>query len=139
MNGVPTYFDITFQKYVVQRCYKDLTIDACFMMADKTKVATIEGLNQKIRLPLSGDIRRDVLVNLTAEQAQETSVLSEVNVNSIVEDVISGKHSYYDNLNFMEAIPLLHSVYSEKKYPSWPTHYSRCKSCQYRAYRGREG
>lgn len=126
-------FDITFQKYVVQRCYKDLTIDACFMMADKTKVATIEGLNQKIRLPLSGDIRRDVLVNLTAEQAQETSVLSEVNVNSIVEDVISGKHSYYDNLNFMEAIPLLHSVYSEKKYPSWPTHYSRCKSCQYRA------
>ena len=126
-------FDITFQKYVVQRCYKDLTIDACFMMADKTKVATIEGLNQKIRLPHSGDIRRDVLVNLTAEQAQETSVLSEVNVNSIVEDVISGKHSYYDNLNFMEAIPLLHSVYSEKKYPSWPTNYSRCKSCQYRA------
>ena len=39
------------------------------MMADKSKVATIEGLNQKIRLPASGDIRKDVIVKLTPEQA----------------------------------------------------------------------
>ena len=103
------------------------------MMADKSKVATIEGLNQKIRLPASGDIRKDVIVKLTPEQAQKTSVLSEVNVSTIVQDIISGHHTYYDNLSFFEAIPLLKSIYSEKTYPSWPTHYSRCKSCQFRA------
>jgi hypothetical protein len=129
----PYLFDIAFQKHVAQQCYKEFKIDAYFMMADKSKVATIEGLNQKIRLPASGDIRKDVIVKLTPEQAQKTSVLSEVNVSAIVQDIISGHHTYYDNLSFSEAIPLLKSIYSEKTYPSWPTHYSRCKSCQFRA------
>jgi hypothetical protein len=129
----PYLFDIAFQKYVVQQCYKNAVIDSFFMMADKTKVATIDGLNQKIRLPVSGDIRKNVTVNLTPEQAAETSVLSEVSVSHIVQDIIGGKHPYYDNLNFQEAIPLLKSIYSEKTYPSWPTSYSKCKSCQFKA------
>ena len=61
--------DIAFQKHVAQQCYKEFEIDAYFMMADKSKVATIEGLNQKIRLPASSGIRKDVIVKLTPEQA----------------------------------------------------------------------
>lgn len=42
----PYLEDISFQKYVVQKAYPGLTVKASLMLCDKTKVATVDGLNQ---------------------------------------------------------------------------------------------
>ncbi len=128
----PYLFDIAYQHHVAQQCFSTFNFEAYFLMADKSKTAKIDGLNQMIRLPNSGDIRKDVKVRLTPEQAKETTVLSEVNVTHITKEILSGVFRYDENLSFSEAIPLLKRTYIDKVYPNWPTKYTACKACEYR-------
>jgi hypothetical protein len=64
----PYLFDIAFQTYVAKKCIPELHFEAFFLMADKSKVATIDGLNQMFRLPDNGDTRKDVEVKISAEE-----------------------------------------------------------------------
>jgi hypothetical protein len=128
----PYLFDIAFQRYVAKKCIPELHFEAFFLMADKSKVATIDGLNQMFRLPDNGDIRKDVEVKISAEEAQKTSVLSEVNVTEIVDAIIVDEYQYSDNLYFSKAVPLLRDSYQNHSYLNWPTNYSRCKSCEFK-------
>ena len=128
----PYLFDIAFQRYVANKCIPDLDFEAFFLMADKSKVATIDGLNQMFRLPDNGDTRKDVEVKISAEEAQKTSVLSEVNVTEIVDAIIVDEYQYSDNLYFSKAVPLLRDSYQNHSYLNWPTNYSRCKSCEFK-------
>ena len=65
-NTIPTgirpyIYDVAFQKYVVMKALKELypdqefTVKARLMMADKSKVATVDGLNQMFRIYKNGD------------------------------------------------------------------------------------
>ena len=128
----PYLFDIAFQRYVAKKCVPYLHFDSFFLMADKSKVATIDGLNQMFRLPVDGDIRKDVEVKISATEAQKTSVLSEVNVTEIVDLIIKDNYRYSDNLYFSKAVPLLRDSYQNQSYSNWPTNYSRCKSCEFK-------
>ncbi|WOC40722.1 DUF2779 domain-containing protein [Polaribacter sp. HL-MS24] len=128
----PYLFDIAFQTFVAKKCIPKFHFEAFFLMADKSKVATIDGLNQMFRLPDNGDIRKDVEVKISAEEVQKTSVLSEVNVTEIVNAIIADEHQYSDDLCFSKAVPLLRNSYQNHSYLNWPTNYSRCKSCEFK-------
>ena len=65
-NTIPTgirpyIYDVAFQKYVVMKALKELypdqefTVKARLMMADKSKVASVDGLNQMFRIYKNGD------------------------------------------------------------------------------------
>lgn len=128
----PYLFDIAFQTYVASQCFPHLNFEAFFLMADQSKVATIDGLNQMFRLPNDGDIRQDIEVRLSTEEAQNTSVLSEVDVSSIVTAIINDEFSYTQDLVFSKAVPLFKNSYQNHIYLNWPTNYSRCKSCEFK-------
>lgn len=128
----PYLFDIAFQTYVASQCFPHLNFEVFFLMTDQSKVATIDGLNQMFRLPNDGDIRQDIEVRLSPEEAQNTSVLSEVEVSSIVTAIINDEFSYTDDLVFSKAIPLFKKSYQNQIYLNWPTNYSRCKSCEFK-------
>ena len=57
----PYIYDVAFQKYVVMKALKELypdqefTVTARLMMADKSKVASVDGLNQMFRIYKNGD------------------------------------------------------------------------------------
>ena len=131
-NWKPYLFDIAFQSYVAKRCVSEFHFEAYFLMADTSKVATIEGLNQMFRLPADGDIRKDVQVLISPKEAQKTSVLSEINVTEIVDLIINDTYKYSEKLSFSQAIPLLKHSYQNNSYLNWPTNYSRCKSCEFK-------
>ncbi|MDB0039738.1 DUF2779 domain-containing protein [Polaribacter sp.] len=128
----PYLFDVAFQTYVAKKCIPEFYFEAYFLMADKSKVAIIDGLNQMFRLPHNGDIRKDVEVKISAEEVQKTSVLSEVNVTEIVNAIIADEYEYSDELCFSKAVPLLRNSYQNNLYLNWPTNYSRCKSCEFK-------
>ena len=128
----PYLFDIAFQRYVAKKCIPELHFEAFFLMADKSKVATIDGLNQMFRLPDNGDIRKDVEVKISEKKKKKTSVLSEVNVTEIVNAIIADEYQYSDDLCFSKAVPLLKNSYQNHSYLNWPTNYSRCKSCEFK-------
>ena len=129
----PYLFDLAFQKKVVQMAFPNFEVEAFLMMADKTKTATINGLNQLFRVPKNGNPRTDIIKRVTKIEEIGQSVLSEINVDSIINSIIENRFSYYENLNFSEAIHLFRDAYQEKKYLNWPLKFSTCKGCEFKA------
>jgi len=131
-NWKPYLFDLAFQKQVAQKTYPQFKFEAYLLMADKTKKASINGLNQLFRIPNNGNPRTDIIKRVNSIEEIGNSVLSEVNVDSIINDIINDKYKYYDNLNFVEAIETFKKAYQEDTYLNWPTQFSACKNCEFK-------
>lgn len=129
----PYLFDLAFQKKVLQMAFPNLEVEAFLMLADKTKKAIINGLNQLFRVPKNGNPRTDIIKRVTKIEEIGQSVLSEINVDSVINSIIEGTFLYYDNLNFSEAMDLFRDAYQEKKYLNWPLKFSNCKGCEFKA------
>ena len=128
----PYLFDLAFQKKVAELAYPNLEFEAHFMMADKTKKASIDGLNQMFRVPINGDPRIGIIKKVHSIEEIGNSVLSEINVDTIINDIISSKYNYYESLGFIEAMELFNSAYKEDQYLNWPTQFSTCKKCEFK-------
>lgn len=126
----PYLFDISFQKYVIQLCFPDWEINSSIMMADKTKIATIDGLNQFFRVSKKAGNRTGVIITVDSIENAGDSVLGSKDVTSLVTDIINDKHPYSAVLNFSNALTLLKENYLKDTYTNWPTSYS-CKSCEF--------
>ena len=128
----PYLFDLAFQKYVAQKAYPDFYFETYLLMADKTKKASIDGLNQLFRIPSNGNPRTDIVKRVHSIEEVGHSVLSETNVDGIINDIISDKYKYHDNLHFEEAILTFKKAYQEDTYLNWPTKFSACKNCEFK-------
>jgi hypothetical protein len=129
----PYLFDLAFQKKVAEKAYPNLEFEAYLMMADKTKKASIDGLNQMFRVPINGDPRIGIIKKVDSIDQIGNSVLSEVKVDPIINDIITNRYKYYENLGFSEAMKLFNSAYKEDLYLNWPTEFSACKKCEFKA------
>tara|TARA_R110002051_G_scaffold108607_4_gene181342 strand:- start:1128 stop:3086 length:1959 start_codon:yes stop_codon:yes gene_type:complete len=125
-------FDLAFQKYVAQKAYPQFTFEAYLLMADKTKTAKVDSLNQLFRIPKDGNPRTDVSSNISSLDEIEASVLSEINVDAIINQIIANEHPYFDNLTFEESITLFKTSYQNNDYVNWPTKFGACKSCEFK-------
>lgn len=129
----PYLFDLAFQKHIAQTTYPEFTFEAFFMMADKSKTAKINGLNQLFRVPANGNPRTDVIHGIQSIDEIGASVLSEVNVDPIINDILTDKYKYGPNLGFTDAIQLFRKFYVESEYAHWPTQFSACRKCEFKA------
>ncbi len=129
----PYLYDLAFQKRVAQLAYPNVSFTASFMMADKTKKASIDGLNQLFRVPLGGDPRLGIVKRVSRLEETGDSVLSELDVDDIINDIIAGKQPYSAQLNFQEAMESFRDAYLEGRYFDFPPSFSVCKSCEFRA------
>jgi hypothetical protein len=128
----PYLFDLAFQKKVAQTAFSEFKFTAYLMMADKNKTASINGLNQLFRIPSNGNPRTDIIRRINSIQEIGTSVLSEINVDEIINDIMDSKFKYHDNLEFTEAMELFKNSYTNRTYLSWPTNFSTCKKCEFK-------
>jgi hypothetical protein len=126
-------FDLAFQKHVASLTYPNFHFEAYFMMADKTKTATIDGLNQLFRVPANGNPRTDIIKKVSSIEEIGESVLSEINVDAIVNAIISDQYKYHDNLGFHESLKLFKDSYLDSHYFNWETKFSTCKKCEFKA------
>lgn len=128
----PYLFDLAFQKKVAQLAFPHYRFEASLMMADKTKTASIDGLNQMFRIPVDANQTTGFVKKIYKIEEAGNSILSEINVDAIINDIIESKHSYYENLNFSEAMKLFKDAYQQKIYLNWPTNFSSCKKCEFK-------
>jgi hypothetical protein len=128
----PYLFDLAFQKQVAQKALPQFKYEAYLLMADKTKTANIDGLNQLFRIPNNGNPRTDIIKRVNSIEEIGNSVLSEINVDNIINDIINNKYKYYENLSFEEAIETFKKAYQTDTYLNWPTQYSACKKCEFK-------
>ena len=128
----PYLFDLAFQTYVAKLCLPDYKIIPYLCLVDKSKVATIDGLNQFFRVKQKTNKRTGVDVLVDHKSQLGENLLYREDLSEVVSKIHSGKFLYYDNLNFYEAIDLLRDVRINNYYPNWPAQFSSCKKCEYK-------
>ena len=128
----PYLFDLAFQTYVTQKSYPNCQVTPYLYLVDKTKSATIEGLNQMFRVKKESDKRTGVEVLANADSDLGENLMGLINHSETVQKIINDEFKYNDNLGFQEAINLLRRVRLENKYPNWPTSFSACKKCEFK-------
>jgi len=132
-SGWKSYlFDLAFQKYVAQKAYPQFTFEAYLLMANKTKTAKVDGLNQLFRIPKDGNPRTDAVTSISSIDEIGDSVLSEVNVDDLINGIIANEYPYFDNLSFEESINLFKDSYQNNQYLNWPTKFGSCKDCEFK-------
>lgn len=128
----PYLFDIAFQKYVMQLCFPHWKIQSYIMMADKSKKASISGLNQLFRISSKGNNRTGILRKVSTIEETGDPVLGRKDVTQIVADIEMNKYRYHDNLTFIESIKLFKGFYQNDEYANWKTSFSTCKACEFK-------
>jgi len=128
----PYLFDVAFQKYVIQLCYPRWEVKSFIMMADKTRKASINGLNQMFRISKDGDNRTGILKKVDLLEETGDLVLGRKDITQIIVDIENDKHKYHDNLTFIESIDLSKKMYISDNYVNWPTSFRACKNCEFK-------
>lgn len=128
----PYLYDVAFQKFVLEKSFPEFHIDSYLMLADKSKEATVNGLNQKFQLVNDNKGRTSVkLLGDTSLENLGEPILSAVKVNHLVELIHLGTDSKEPfEISFEERIWQYANAYEKdvKLYSSIGTH---CGSCEY--------
>ena len=128
----PYLFDLAFQTYVTQRCLPTYKITPYLCLVDKTKSATVDGLNQFFRVKKDPNNRTGVTVKVDSISQLGENILHQENLSEVISKIHNGEYTYYDNLNFHEALKLLSEIRTKNYYPNWPARFSACKKCEFK-------
>lgn len=127
----PYLFDVAFQKHVIQLCYPSWRINSYIMMADKSKAASIDGLNQLFRISNKSDNRTGIIKLVKSLEEIGEPILGRIKINEIVSSIENDIYRCFDNMTFKDTIESFKEHYQQDKYLNWPTSYSTCKSCEF--------
>ena len=84
--------DVAFQKYVTQKAFPSYVVKAYLMLADKSKTASVNGLNQHFQITKSPKGRKSVTVHPNISLASlGTQILTAIDVNAIAQLFIDDK------------------------------------------------
>ena len=128
----PYLFDVAFQKHVIQLCYPEWKIKSIIMMADKTKKASIDGLNQFFRITNLSNNRTGVKVLAKSKKELGNPILGKLDITEIISGIESGKYSYSNSINFIDAIHDLKNTYMNDRYKYSSTSYMSCNKCEFK-------
>ncbi len=145
-SGIRSYvYDVAFQKYVVTQALKELypdetfTVRARLMMADKSKTADINGLNQlfKIkRVDNQAEVERADNIDQVLAKSQ-VQVLTAFDVDGLCDRVIAGatteqgKDGFMLNMKFLDYVNAMSKYYCDNKPFPDITLGAECFKCQF--------
>ena len=123
-------YDLAFQKHVILQCFPNWNVKAFLMLADKTKNASIDGLNQLFRITGKSENRTGIQMpdGLTLKDTGD-SVLGLAPMDDILEMIYKGEDKVYD-LDFFELIKLFSEHYEKDKKINHPVGW-HCKGCEF--------
>ena len=126
-------FDVAFQNYVVKNAFLNWTIVPYLMMADKSKTAKIDGLNQLFRISQKADNRTGINCKVNSIADIKQTVLGRINIYDIVKGIFTGEHKYSRDFSFEEGIKAFAETYEKDDYFNEMVSYTACKNCEFKA------
>lgn len=133
---LPYLQDVAFQKYVVARALPRCTVTASLMLADKSRPATVDGLNQMFKVRRSG---RATTVTVKPEAhllTEADSVLTKVSVDHLVDQLLSAPFRYPGGEAALpELVEAWSGAYARDERIA-PVIGSQCAGCEFRAEPG---
>jgi len=128
----PYLFDIAFQQYVIKKANPTWKIKAYLMLADKTKRAQIDGMNQLFRIAKDAGNRTGIVKLATNKSEFGATVLSKVCVDDIIGKIQNNDIKFKHYLDFEYGINLFATHYQADEKINWPLDYNACKKCEFK-------
>lgn len=128
----PYLFDLAFQKYVAQKSFPELDFAAFLMLADKTKKATVDGLNQMFRIRKDSASIKEIDYRFGTLAEIGDSILCVVNVDDIINEILNGAYPYFEGVSFPETVNLFQDYWINDTYANFPSKHSICKACEFK-------
>jgi hypothetical protein len=132
----PYLIDVAFQKYVINKSFPQFQVASFLMLADKTSVATVDGINQKFFLEKNdkGRVHAVTKEGVTTENLGE-KLLIKISVDTEVQLVWNMS---FDDNSFYQLVESLSEI-CQKQLFSKPQIGSKCKSCEFRISKEMKG
>ena len=128
----PYLMDIAFQKNVMQLCYPNWNIKSFIMMADKSKKASINGLNELFRVVKEDGKKPKTICKVSSLSEIGNSVLGRKNVTHIVADIEANSEKTNKGMHFQDSIKQFKEIYQKGDYPNHSTSYKPCRDCEFK-------
>ena len=123
-------FDLAFQKYVVQKCYPEYTIQSYLMLADKSKRASIDGLNQLFQITKNPNSRTGIDVKVESIEDIGDPIMKPRNLSGLINDIISKDIHKIHGLSFKSLIENFTELYTNQKEINWKDYNGHvCREC----------
>lgn len=135
----PYLYDVAFQTWVTEHAFPEWEVEPFLMLADKSKSASVDGLNQLFKITRNDKGRlkiKTTLPKITPEILGD-KVLSKFQVRDCVDLIINGNDKNPSKKNEEEVKSFAKRSFQycdfyikDKPYPA--TLGSKCKSCEYK-------
>jgi hypothetical protein len=132
-------YDIAFQKYVVTKAFPNYVVNSHLLLVDKSKKATVDGLNQIFQIVKDGN-RVSVDISNIQKNQLGASILTIINTDSTV-NKIWNKYKVPTTLNkvftFEEFVNYCEEIYVRDEQVFSPLT-SACKDCSFKIKLGKD-
>ena len=125
-------YDVAFQKFVMERALLGCTVKAHLMLADKEKVASVDGLNQKffIRRNAAGRVKAFTQGDVSKE-ALGKEILRVIDIDKLAEGIIAGKYGDLESeLDFPTTVKRYADHYEKDEMMDQPVGV-QCSKCEF--------
>ena len=129
-------YDLAFQTWVARQSFPEFNFTSIFKAVDKTKSATVDGLNSLFLIKkvegkgFSVETQSDL-----SKEIMGSSILGEVDLTDVVNDIINGKEQteFTIRKSFIDLAHELARIYvANEAFPSTKSVGPQCKGCEYR-------
>tara|TARA_B100000945_G_C20414194_1_gene614251 strand:+ start:112 stop:2007 length:1896 start_codon:yes stop_codon:yes gene_type:complete len=123
-------FDLAFQKYVVQKSHPEYSIQSYLMLADKSKRASIDGLNQLFQITKNPNSRTGIDVKLESIEDIGDPIMEPRNLSGLINDIISKDIHKIHGLSFKSLVENFTELYTNQKEINWKDYNGHvCREC----------
>ncbi|MCK5907926.1 MAG: DUF2779 domain-containing protein, partial [Flavobacteriales bacterium] len=121
----------------MKNCFPTWNIHNYLMLADKSKKATVDGLNQMFRAVEKANNRTGIVTKFKDISELGESVLSEVKIDDVIERIQNNdpKFKYNEVLEaytFDKLVDVIARNYNDGTYFNFPIISGACKSCEFK-------
>lgn len=134
---LPYLYDIAFQKYVVMQAMPDYQVKASLMMADKTKRADIDHLNQLFAIEENEQGEITIAVAPNAKEvisSSQVQVLTSLDVDHLCDKIINNETTEQEKkmgMPFKDFVKYTSEAHAHDE-RMVSTHDSKCFKCEFR-------
>ena len=123
-------FDLAFQKYVVEKNYPERKIESYLMLADKSKKASIDGLNQLFQITNDPNTRTGIRRKVHSLEDVGNPIMELRNISDLINDIIEKDIHKIHGLSFLELVENFTEVYTNQKEINWKNYNGHvCREC----------
>jgi hypothetical protein len=131
-NWKPYLFDVAFQQYVIKKSNPTWKISSFLMLADKTKRAKIDGMNQLFRVTREAGNRTGIVKMANSKDDLGETILGKIEITKIIERIQQNEPKYRDILDFEDGIKQYAKHYEKDEKYDWPLNFGACKKCEFK-------